>query len=261
MQGDYDRAKSVSHECSVHARAVGHAFNLVWSMTFSAYVFAYGREPDALLEQIGLADSLAREQGLAFFNQVSIPQATGIALLQQGRTREAITLLRRSIDSWAKVGGGVRIPYLKSSLAEALALEGQLAEAMSAIEECVEQIERLGYQERIWLPEVLRIKGWISKLQGCHLEAEDTLRAAVDLAHRQGTKSWELRSTLTLAHLLTEQGRHQAAQDALSSIYSWFPEGAHTQDLAEARALLGHLASELQAPAHPSRRAEFTHQE
>jgi predicted ATPase len=155
----------------------------------------------------------------------------------------------------------VRIPYLKSSLAEALALEGELAEAMSAIEECVEQIERPGYQERIWLPEVLRIKGWISRLQGRHAEAEESLRAAVDMAHRQGTKSWELRSTLTLAHLLTEQGRHQAAQDALSSIYSWFPEGAHTQDLAEARALLGHLASELQAPAHASQRAEITHHE
>ena len=261
MQGDYDRAKSVSRECGAHARAVGHAFNLVWSMTFSAYVFAYGRDQEALLDQIGLADSLAREQGLAFFNQVSIPQATGIALLQQGRTREAIALLRQSIDSWAKVGGGVRIPYLKSALAEALAREGQLAEAMSAIEECVEQIERPGYQERIWLPEVLRIKGWVTKLQGRHSEAEDTLRAAVDLAHCQGTKSWELRSALTLAHLLTEQGRHQAAEDALSSIYNWFPEGTDTQDLAEARALLRHLASELQAPAHASRRAEITNHE
>jgi predicted ATPase len=132
---------------------------------------------------------------------------------------------------------------------------------MSAIEECVEQIERPGYQERIWLPEVLRIKGWVSKLQGRHPEAEDTLRAAVDLAHRQGTKSWELRSALALAHLLNEQGRHQAAQDALSSSYSWFPEGADTQDLAEARALLRHLASELQVPAHASRRAEITNHE
>ncbi len=258
MQGDFDRAKSVSQECGAHARAVGHAFNRVWSMTFSAYVYAYGREHEALQAQIGLADSLAREQGLAFFSQVSIPQATGIALLQRGQTREAISLLRRGIDSWAKVGGGVRIPYLKSALAEALALEGQLAEAMRTIEECVEQIDRPGYQERIWLPEVLRIKGWITTLQGCHSEAEDTLRAAVDLAHRQGTKSWELRSTLTLARLLTKQGRHQAAQHALSSICNWFPENADTRDLAEARALLGHLASKSEIPAHRSLQAQIT---
>jgi tetratricopeptide (TPR) repeat protein len=242
MQGDYDRAMEVSNESCAHARAVGHAFNLVWALTYTAYVFAYGREPERLLDQIGLADRLAQDQGLAFFNQVSVPQATGIGLLQQAQTRDAVALLRKGIEGWANVGGGVRIPYLKSVLADALAQEGELAEALRVIDESIEQIERPAFQERIWLAEVLRIKGWLMMRQGRDAEAEQLLHAAIDCARQQGTKSWELRSAVTLAGLLAQQGKHEAAQDLLSPILAWFSEGAHTKDLMEARTLRERLS-------------------
>jgi ATP/maltotriose-dependent transcriptional regulator MalT len=240
-----------SNESCAHARTVGHAFNLVWALTYTAYVFAYGREPERLLDQIGLADRLAQEQGLAFFNQVSIPQATGIGLLQQGHMRDAITLLRRGIEDWANVGGGVRIPYLKAVLAEALAQEGNLSEALRVIDECIEQIERPAFQERIWLAEVLRIKGWLTMRQGRDMEAEQLLRDAIDCARQQGTKSWELRCAVTLAGLLAEQGKQEAARDLLSPIHAWFTEGPDTKDLIEARALLERL-SPLSMPKTPA---------
>jgi len=241
MQGDYQRATEVSEESCAHARAVGHAFNLVWSLTYTAYIFAYGREPELLLDRLALADRLAQEQGLAFFGQVSIPQATGAGLLQQGPTSDAIALLRRGIEDWSKVGGGVRIPYLKSVLAQALAEQGDLAEAMQLIDECLEQIERPAFQERIWLAEVRRIKGWLMMRLGRDSEAELHLRAAIDCARAQGTKSWELRSAVTLAGLLAEQGRHKAARGVLAPIQAWFAEGPDTKDLSEARALLERL--------------------
>ena len=242
MQGDYQRAMEVSDESCAHARAVGHAFNRVWSLTYTAYLFAYGREPEHLLERLVLADRLAQEQGLAFFNQVSIPQATGIGLLQLGPTQDAIALLRRGIADWANVGGGVRIPYLKSVLAQALAQAGDLAEAMRLIDECIEQIERPAYQERIWLAEVLRIKGWLMMRSGRDLEAEQLLRAAIDCARRQGTKSWELRSAVMLAGLLAEQGKHEAARGVLAPIRVWLTESPDTKDVMEARALLERLS-------------------
>ena len=195
-----------------------------------------------MLERLALADRLAQEQGLAFFNQVSIPQAIGIGLLQQAPTQDAIDLLRRGIEGWANVGGGVRIPYLKSVLAQALAQGGDLAEAMRLIDACIEQIERPAYQERIWLAEVLRIKGWLMMRLGRDLEAEQILRAAIDCARRQGTKSWELRSAVLLAGLLAEQGQHEAARGVLAPIFALLAEGQDTKDLMEARALLERLS-------------------
>lgn len=243
MQGYPDRALQVSDESRAHARAVGHAFNLVWALTFGAYAFAYRREPERLLECIDAADCLAREQGLSFIYQVSVPQATGLAQLQQGRPLAAIPALRRGIEGWTHVGGGVRIPYLKSALAEAVALQGDLPAALQLIDECIEQMERPAFQERIWLAEVLRLKGAMLMRQGRTNEAETQLRAALDCAVRQGAKSWELRSAVTLATLLTERGQRDAARDLLAPVCGWFTEGADSPDLIEARALLAQVSS------------------
>ena len=234
--------RRLSDESAAHARSGGHAFNLVWALTFSAYVFAYRREPERLLERVDEADRLAREQGLAFIYQVSVPQARGLAQLQMGRPQEAISLLRPGIESWTNMGGHVRIPFLKSALAEAVALEGDLDAALELIDECLEQIERPAGQERLWLAEVLRLKGWMLMRQGRDEEAEAQLRASIDCARRQQAKSWELRSATTLATLLARTGQRDAARDLLSPIYGWFTEGFDTKDLIEAKALLEELS-------------------
>jgi len=243
MMGFPQQAARLSDESVAHARADGHAFNLVWALTFSAYVFAYRREPERFLERVNEADRLAREQGLAFIYEVSVPQARGIAELQNGRPREAIALLRQGIDRWTKTGGHVRIPLLKSALAEAVALEGDPGAALELIDECLEQIERPSGQERLWLAEVLRLKGWILMRQGRDQEAETQLRASIDCARRQQAKSWELRSATSLAALLARSGKRDAARNLLAPVFEWFTEGADTKDLIEARELLAGLSS------------------
>jgi class 3 adenylate cyclase/tetratricopeptide (TPR) repeat protein len=241
IMGYPDQARKLSDECVVRAHGEGHAFNLVWALTFSAYVFAYRREPDRFLGRVGEADHLAREQGLAFIHEVSVPQASGIAALLNHRPAEAIALLRRGIERWTKTGGNVRIPLIKSALAVATELEGDTSTALKLIDECIEQIERPSGQERLWLPEVLRCKGWILMRDGRDDEAEANMRASIDCARQQQARSWELRSSTTLATLLVSRGQADAARDLLSPIYEWFTEGAETRDLVEARELLESL--------------------
>ena len=241
IMGYPDQARKLSDECVVRARNQGHAFNLVWALTFSAYVFAYRREPDRFLDRLGEADRLAREQGLAFIHEVSVPQASGIAALLKHRPDEAIALLRRGIEGWTRTGGNVRIPLVKTALAVATEFGGGTSTALKLIDECLEQIERHSGQERLWLAEVLRCKGWILMRDGRDQEAEANLRASIDCARQQQARSWELRSSTTLATLLVSRGQSDAARDLLSPIYGWFTEGAETQDLVEARELLDKL--------------------
>ena len=243
MLGFPDQARRLSDETRELAHEAGHAFNLAWALTFSAYVFAYRREPERFLRRINEADRLAREQGLAFIYEVSVPQARGLAELQNGRPGEAISLLRQGIERWTKAGGNVRVPFLKSALAEAVAIQGDPGGALELIRECLEQIERTTGQERLWLAEVLRIKGWILMRQGRDEDAEKQLRASIDCASQQQAKSWELRSATTLASLMASRGQHAAARNLLSPIYDWFTEGADTKDLIEARVLLEGLSA------------------
>jgi class 3 adenylate cyclase/tetratricopeptide (TPR) repeat protein len=242
MLGYPDQAIAMAQRANSQADIVGHAFNLVWARTFTAYTFAYRREPGPLLERLEEVDRLAREQGLAFLYEVSAPQAEGLARLQQGRLPEAIPIIRKGIQSWTSLGGHVRTPFLKAGLAEALALQGDLDVALNLIDECVEQIERPGWQERVWLPEVLRLKGWMLMQQDRPAEAETQLRLSLSCAAGQQAKSWELRTATTLADLLGRQGKHREAHALLAPIYAWFTEGFETPDLVEARTMLSTLA-------------------
>lgn len=248
MLGYPDQAQRACEASTTHARDVGHAFNLVWALTFSAYVHAYRREPERLMERVGEADRLARDQGIAFISEVSVPQAAGIAHLQSERIPEAVTLLRQGLDRWIRVDGHVRVPYVKSALAEAIARQGDLDLALQLIEECLEQIERPTWQEQEWLAEVLRLKGWILIQRGHHDAAEAALRASIQCARDQQAKSWELRAAITLARLLAERGRRESAHTLLAPVYGWFTEGFDTPDLVEARALLEALGGTVAPP-------------
>jgi predicted ATPase len=63
-----------------------------------------------------------------------------------------------------------------------------------------------------------------------------------------GAKAWELRATMNLARLLTEQGRRDEARPMLADIYGWFTEGFDTADLQDAKALLDELNGSRRLP-------------
>jgi class 3 adenylate cyclase/tetratricopeptide (TPR) repeat protein len=255
MLGYPDQAVQLSNEKDEHARSLGHAFNLVFALTLGAYAFDYRCEPEPILERIVEVDRLAHEQSVPFHNQVMIPQVEGLAHLRSGQLPEAIASLRQGIENWNKRGGHSRVPYLKSALAEAIALTGDLNTGLQMIDECLEQIERPGWQERSHLAEVLRLKGWMLIRQGRGDEAEKVLRTSIDWAREQKAKSWELRSSTTLAQLLLERGQRDAARELLRPIYNWFTEGFDTHDLRAARDVLEAVDGETRSSTHAARRS------
>ena len=96
-------------------------------------------------------------------------------------------------------------------------------------------------EERVHYAELLRLRGWVLMLRGRPDEAEAALRTSIDVARAQKAKSWELRSTTTLARLLIERLDRASAREILSDVYGWFTEGFGTKDLKEAKAVLDAL--------------------
>lgn len=64
---------------------------------------------------------------------------------------------------------------------------------------------------------------------------------AITIASEQGTKSFEVRATTSLARLLVKQGNRDEALSMLAQIYGWFTEGFDTADLKEAKNLLNEM--------------------
>ncbi len=95
-------------------------------------------------------------------------------------------------------------------------------------------------------PELLRLKGELSLLQGTPAAAEtaeDLFRQALDGAREHGALSWELRAATSLARLLRDQGRPADATACLQPIYDRFTEGFGTADLIAAKQLLDDLGA------------------
>ena len=73
-------------------------------------------------------------------------------------------------------------------------------------------------------------------------EASKSFRKAIEIARLQGTKSWELRATTSLARALRAQGLTEQSYATLRQTFDWFTEGFDTADLKEARDLLRQLS-------------------
>ncbi len=89
----------------------------------------------------------------------------------------------------------------------------------------------------------MRLKGSILSIKGDLEGAEQAYRASLDWAREQEAKSWELRTSMSLARIWQSQGKRAEAYELLAPVYNWFMEGFDTKDLREAKALLAELSS------------------
>jgi len=125
-------------------------------------------------------------------------------------------------------------------LAEAYARAGRPDKGLAVLAEIPEHALAMVYSS-----EVYRCRGELLLNQGhAHApEAENCFRTAVELAHRGGRRSLELRAATSLSRLLQRRGKREDARHMLAEIHSWFTEGLDTADLRDAKTLLDELSA------------------
>jgi class 3 adenylate cyclase len=239
--GYSDRALRMNDEKDAGARRRGHPFALGMSLTQGAHELDYRYGQEDLRKRAEECERLGREHSLPVLWAIFAPRLYGLALIREGKPAEGIVPLKASITAWEATGGKTRSPMLKAFLAEAMALAGDLDNALLVIDEAIAQVERPGWEERLAYPEILRLKGWLLSLRGDLEGAEQNFLASLDWARRQQAKMWELRTSTSLARLWESQGKRQEAYQLLAPVYSWFTEGFDTKELQDAKSLLAEL--------------------
>jgi predicted ATPase len=253
MLGYPDRAVQVLQANAAHARRRGHPFDLGWMLTMGSYVWDLRREPEHALAWVEEAERLGRAHSLPFISDVLAPVWKGVAWLRAGRLAEGLAQLRAAMDTYHAHGGELVMPYYRAVLAEGLAVSGESGSGLRLIEESLTQIGQPGWEERCYLAEILRLKGWMltrqkqcnvpgSTCQEAEQEAEECFLKSLAVARAQQAKSWELRASTSLSRLWQQQGKQQESHHLLSAIYGWFTEGFDTKDLQEAKALIEELS-------------------
>jgi len=114
--------------------------------------------------------------------------------------------------------------------------------ALTRIDESMRAAVNAG--ERWAEPEMLRGRGCLLlQFDGRENEAEVDFAKSLKIARSQGAKTWELRTSTSLARLWQSQGKRKEALELLKPVYDWFTEGIDTKNLIDAKALLDELSA------------------
>jgi predicted ATPase/DNA-binding winged helix-turn-helix (wHTH) protein len=127
------------------------------------------------------------------------------------------------------------------TLADGLRMTGQVEEALLTVNGAIARATDCG--STYDMPELLRIKAQIFADMPRYgpASAMSCVTEAIEVARVQSALALELRSTMTLARLLSEGGQRDQALHQLGLVYDRFTEGFQTADLKLARRLLENL--------------------
>ena len=241
VQGFPEQSLQLMTEVLLEAEQMSHPFTLAYALTATGCLvplwtgqFQVAEERIARLKEH--ADSHALDSyyaaGLGF---------EGLLFAGRGDRETGVRLVRAALAELDKTGFYLYYTVLLSGLAEMLASSGKFEEAAAAANEAEARADR--GNNGWWLPEALRVKGevMLGATPESSSEVESLFCRALDLAHRQGARSWELRCAVGLARLRRDQARTADALALLRPVYDRFTEGFGTTDLKRAKALINNL--------------------
>ncbi|MBV8770744.1 MAG: AAA family ATPase [Deltaproteobacteria bacterium] len=237
-----DQARARCEEAVTLARTLSLPFRLVIGLGFSAVVRVVRREGEPALGQADEAIRLATEHGFQEF-LARVLTIRGMVLVELNRNDEGICQLRDGIIALRASGTEAQQPAGLAFLAAAYLKLGRIAEGLNAVAEGLTLSKKTG--ECWYDAELFRIKGELlvqQTGQNAAEQAEASFSQALEIARRQQAKWWELRTVVSLARLMTQQGRRNEARSMLAEIYNWFTEGFDTADLKDAKGLLDDLS-------------------
>jgi predicted ATPase/predicted Ser/Thr protein kinase len=236
LLGYPDQALERTREALALARQFGQPNTLMMTLHLAAVLGQYRREPAAVLGGVQMASAIATEHGLSYW--LAYAQILrGWAQAEQGQCASGIVEMRQGLAGWVATGGGAHRTYYFALLAEALALEGQIDEALDVLAEALSRMNRT--KETFHAAELHRLQGefLLRQHEAAH-EAEACFGRALTIARQQRAKSLELRAAMSLMRLFQKQAREAQARPLLADCYDWFTEGFDTPDLQAAKALL-----------------------
>jgi predicted ATPase len=151
----------------------------------------------------------------------------------------ALEDMRRGIELLREQNVHLFDSLLKTALADAEAEAGDYGRAIAVIDEALATLERTSY--RAFEAELHRERGKIllRRDPANPAPAEDALLTAIDIAKRQGTRSFELRTALAKLYQATR--RPADAHAVLVPALEGFAATPEMPEISEAAALLGAL--------------------
>ena len=238
LLGDLKCARGLIEQTIEEAQQSGHAATIIAAYNYKAILEVYRDDAVATLRAAGPLVEISREHNVAFF------EAFGRILLTWARARHldpaaATEDLRQALAGYLERGNRAAAPWCYGLMAE---LAGSVEDALASVNAGLALAQETG--ERWTEPLLFRSKGEIL-LHRDHANpapAEEAFRTAIAIAQQQGSRSFALRASLSLAKLCQSTDRPADAHAVLAPALEGFAPTPEMPEIAEAQALLSRLA-------------------
>ena len=245
-----DKARERIQEAMELARELSHPTSLLTTLWTNAYLYFWLKEEKIVEENSRAVIELSSEQGTPLF-ELWGRVFHGWVQTKRGQIEKGIAEIQQAIDTNLEAGSKNFNSANLAILADAYGEEDKIEEGIGVIDDALAFVEET--EERYYESELYRLKGELLKASGSssssgskkrsevESEIEECFNKALEVARRQGAKSWELRAAMSMSRLWKELGKKEEARKLLGDVYNWFTEGFDTKDLKEAKALLKEL--------------------
>jgi predicted ATPase/DNA-binding winged helix-turn-helix (wHTH) protein len=240
LQGFPDQAVETAHaaESFEQQDPVTACLALIWG----ASVFHWTGDLATAEDYVERLIQHAGEHSLSPYRSVGVG-LKGDILVRRGELVAGVRLLRESLNDLHVEKYALYTPWLSCTLAEGLAAEGHLDQALSLMREIAPIADQTATYNT---PELLRVHGDLLAQAADLRGAESCFLQSLTIAGNQGALSWQLRTSTSFARLLVRHDRLPEARVMLAEAYAHFSEGFDTADLRRAKVLLdelgGHVA-------------------
>jgi predicted ATPase len=232
-----DTAAARMREAIEFTRQLNHPFSLAYALHHAGWLSYLLRDSDAGIRYGNECVTLSEEQGFAFWKALGIV-SRGTGHMVAGRAAQALAEVSAGLALYHTTGSRKSLSEYHGFLAEIHLRAGRPADARREIATALAVCEETN--NRVYEAELHRLTGEaaLADAPPNQAAAEEAFHRCLNVARRQGARSWELRGATSLARLWHRSGRTAEARALLAPVYGAFTEGFATPDLRDARELL-----------------------
>jgi hypothetical protein len=203
MLGRLEEAEREGDSMIELGRELGHLPTLAAALAFRLHVgLGGGWDPRVVEERIRVADELrvlSKDEGFDLWHAVALTYR-GTAAAFEGDASQARAMMDDGLATFVDTGARLTLVPMYAMCAEARILLGEEKEPERLL--VAAQGEADGRNERMWEPEIDRVRAGLLVCHGDVDAAEASLRRAVAKARAQKATSLELRAAVDLDELL-----------------------------------------------------------
>jgi class 3 adenylate cyclase/tetratricopeptide (TPR) repeat protein len=234
--GYLDQAASLADQALAKAKQSGHAPSLAYVLFSTAWLWMIGNDADRVRQMTDELLTLIQTNDIRYYNSYC-DILVGWTTAKAGGLEEGLRLMRRGAAARKAMRASLWMPVHLTREAELLNEHKRFDEALEVLgrtQACIEETE-----QRYAAAELYRLRALALLGKGAApAEIERDFQQALEIARQQEARLWELRTAVSYAEYLRDDGRVGEARALLAPVYEWFTEGLDTGDLKAAKRLL-----------------------